>query len=511
MLRTVLLIFTIVFALSLGTLNYFNHFYAKKAMQNDAEQLLYQFHDALLEAHQILVDLPDPVEFQCNDKTREQLAKYSFESPAIRLLGIMHSNEQLCASEAIHIDLSHYQQRIMGGNAHEMTNNFFMASAGHGDEHDDLLMVRSHNDSHYFVSLDPFMVNHLVEFACVDCLAYDFVINGEPDLQFQGQDIPGDSHIEYQSSRQEGILDVNLHLRGTKAFYNYYKELSWVTTIIFALLASSVIALLSYRLLTIRQSMERIMHDALKFKEFVPFYQPIVDSRNSELVGAEVLVRWQHKDGSIVPPYQFVPFAEDSGLIIEITEQLIDKVVNDLMKFGWDQTNQFASVNLVPEHLKSRRLYDYLCHCCEQAGLPHKNISLEITERLQIDDLTAARNTLDDFYQLGMSLKLDDAGTGYGGFSYIQELGISTLKIDKMFVDTINSNDVKHSVLGSIISFAQSSDLGTIAEGVEDESQVEYLKEQGVYLIQGYVFAKPMSAKDFISWMDNHNVEKSVS
>ncbi len=511
MLRLVLLIFAAVFALSLGTLNYFNHYYAEKAMQSDAEQLLYQFHDALFEAHQILASLPDPVEFQCTDETRELLAKHSFENPAIRLLGVIHGNEQHCVSEAIHLDMSHYHQRIMDDGGHEVSDKFFMASAAHGDKHSDLLMVRTHNDSRYFVSLDPFMVNHLVEFACVDCLAYDFVIDGEPELFFHGQDISGESHIEYRSTRQEGILDVNLHLRGTKAFYNYYKELSWVSTIVFALIASSIIALLAYHLLTIRQSMDRVMHDALKFSEFVPFYQPIVDSRNGELVGAEVLVRWQHRDGSIVPPYQFIPFAEDSGLIIEITEQLIDKVVKDLKLFGWDKTRQFASVNLVPEHLKSSRLYDYLTSCCEQSALPPENISLEITERLQIDDLRAARETLEKFYQLGISLKLDDAGTGYGGFSYIQELGISTLKIDKMFVDTINSNDVKHSVLGSIISFAKSSDLGTIAEGVEDESQVEYLKEQGVYLIQGYVYAKPMAAKNLIVWMDKHKNENVVA
>jgi len=505
MISIVLPIFTTVFVLSLGTLHYFNNFYANKAMQNDADQLLHQFHDALLEAHQILADLPNPAEFQCNELTRKQLSKYSFESPAIRLLGVMHGEEQQCASETIHIDLSHYQQRVMDGDIHDLTNDYYLASAALGDKGDDLLMIRSHGDSRYFVSLDPFMVNHLVEFACAGCLAYDFVIAGEPELLFRGQDIVGESQIEYHSARQEGIFDVNLYLRGTKEFYNYYKELSMVTTIVFALIVASLIGLLSYRLLTIRQSMERVMRDALKFSEFVPFYQPIVDSRNGELVGAEVLVRWQRKDGSIVPPYQFVPYAEDSGLIIGITEQLVDKVVKDLIKFGWNKTNQFASVNIVPEHLESNRFYNYLSKCCELYGLPPKHISLEITERLQIDDLAAARKTLEAFYDLGMSLKLDDAGTGYGGFSYIQELGVSTLKIDKMFVDTINSDDVKHSVLGSIISFAQSSDLGTIAEGVEDESQVEYLKEQGVYLIQGYVYAKPMSAKDLMTWMKIHN------
>jgi len=98
-------------------------------------------------------------------------------------------------------------------------------------------------------------------------------------------------------------------------------------------------------------------------------------------------------------------------------------------------------------------------------------------------------------------LKLDDAGTGYGGFSYVQELGIDTLKIDKMFVDTINSDDVKRSVLDAIIAFADSSELKTIAEGVEDFAQVNYLAERGVYAIQGYVYAKPMPVEDLAKWV----------
>ena len=212
-----------------------------------------------------------------------------------------------------------------------------MATAGHGDEHDDLLMIRSHGESRYFVSLDPFMVNHLVEFACIDCLAYDFSIAGEPELKFRGETIEGESYIDYHGTRQEGILDVSLSLRGTKDFYNYYQELSWATAIGFAFVVAGFISLLSYKLLTVRQSLERLMRDALRFSEFVPFYQPIVDSRNGEVVGAEVLVRWRRKDGSIVPPYQFIPFAEDSGLIIEITEQLIEKVVKDLKQLGWDK------------------------------------------------------------------------------------------------------------------------------------------------------------------------------
>ncbi len=106
------------------------------------------------------------------------------------------------------------------------------------------------------------------------------------------------------------------------------------------------------------------------------------------------------------------------------------------------------------------------------------------------------------FYKKGITLKLDDAGTGYGGFSYIQELGISTLKIDKMFVDTIARDDIKSSVLDSIISFAKSSKLGMIAEGVEEQHQVEYLKQHDVFLIQGYVYAKPMPIAELKKWID---------
>ncbi|MCP3686868.1 MAG: cyclic diguanylate phosphodiesterase [Gammaproteobacteria bacterium] len=503
MYKTVSATFVIVFAVSLLTLSYFNHFYAKKALERDAEQLLYQFHDVLAEGVRVLESLPDPDQFQCNQQTIKQMAKYGYESPAIRLIGISHGDEQFCASGPIHVDLSHYQKRLMTSERNMLSNYYSMASAGYGDEHDDLLILRTHEDSSYFVSINPFMVSQLTEFACINCLAYDFEIVGEPKLTFQGKPLQGKTSIEYQAFRKEGILDVSLNLRGTESFYNYYKELSLLTTIGFALAAATLLALFTYKLLTIRQSLDHVLQGALKCDEFVPFYQPIVDSRNGEVVGAEVLVRWCRDDGSITPPYQFIPYAESSGLIIDITEQLISKVVVDVKDLGWDKTDKFASINIVPEHLSTTRFFDYFVKQLERAGIPAKNISLEITERKQISDLSAARKSLDSYYHLGTSLKLDDAGTGYGGFSYIQELGISTLKIDKMFVDTINNDDVKSSVLDAIISFAKSSGLDAIAEGVETEAQVKYLKEQGVYLIQGYFYGKPMPVEEFKQWQKN--------
>jgi sensor c-di-GMP phosphodiesterase-like protein len=217
-----------------------------------------------------------------------------------------------------------------------------------------------------------------------------------------------------------------------------------------------------------------------------------------------MLVRWRKRNGNIVPPSQFIPFAEDSGLIIEITEQLVTKVVRDIVSMNWHNTDRFISINIVPKHIENDVFYDFLTTAMTVHQIPAKNISLEITERLQIDDLKTARFQLDKFFNYGIDLKLDDAGTGYGGFSYVQELGINTLKIDKMFIDTIDSDDVKASVLDAIINFAQTSKLKIIAEGVEEQSQVSYLAKQNVFVIQGYVYAKPLAKEDLLAWLHNN-------
>lgn len=494
-------IFFLVFAACLATVNYFNHYYAERALQSDAEQLLFQFHDALVEAYEVLDALPDPERFECNEETVAQLAQLTYEHPAVRLLGVLHGDQQACASQPVQIDLSHYYERAFNRGDHKLADDLFLSTAGYGDGHLDLLMIRSHGLSRYFASINPFMVDYLSEFACVDCLEYDFIIDGEPKLEFRSRAMNQPTFIEHKASRIEEDLNVDLYIRCTQTFYNYYKQLSWLSTIAFSAILATIIALLSYRLLTVRQSLERVIKDALRFSEFVPFYQPIVDSRDGRVVGAEMLARWRRNDGTIVLPHQFIPVAEDSGLIINITRQLIEKTVGDIGRLGWHEGDKYISLNIVPEHLKSDRLFELVDRQLKTHRLPAKSLSIEITERMQIDDLEEARRYLEDFYRTGIELKLDDAGTGYGGFSYIQELAISTLKIDKMFVDTIASDDVKGSVLESIISFAKASNLEMIAEGVENERQVQYLKERGVFYIQGYVYAKPMPLAEFQAWL----------
>jgi sensor c-di-GMP phosphodiesterase-like protein len=492
--KSTVVVFIISFLLSLASVGSFNHFYATKAIKKDTQQFLFEFHDALVSSKKILTNLPDPQLFQCNKETREHLINVAFEEPAIRLLGVLHGEESYCTNTTAEITFANFK-------FHELGNDFQLASATHGKDRHDLLLVRSHGDSRYFADINPFQLNHISAKRCTNCLTYQVKISGEPNVVFAGKPLNSESYVTLTSLENNDNMQVELTVSATKEFFDGYRNQSWLMSILLSFVVALVLAILWYKILNKRQSLNRVITEALKNSEFEPFYQPIIDSRTQEVIGAEMLVRWCKRNGNIVPPSQFIPFAEDSGLIIEITEQLVTKVVNDIVSMNWHNTDRFISINIVPKHIENDVFYHFLTTAMTEHQIPAKNISLEITERLQIDDLKTARSQLDKFFNYGVDLKLDDAGTGYGGFSYVQELGINTLKIDKMFIDTIDSDDVKASVLDAIINFAQTSKLKTIAEGVEEQSQVSYLAKHNVFVIQGYVYARPMAKLDLLAWL----------
>lgn len=242
-----------------------------------------------------------------------------------------------------------------------------------------------------------------------------------------------------------------------------------------------------------RRSLKSLLEAGIERREFTPFYQPIVDSRTLRVVGFEALLRWQ-RGGDQVSPGAFIDYAEEQGLIMPMTGQLLEQVIKDLCVLG---AEQWVSVNLVAAHIEQPRLRELLQRHHWPSPL---RLTFELTERNPITDIEGAAREITALQQRGYHFKLDDFGTGYGGFAYLQQLGIRQIKIDKMFVDTIGTNDLKRSVLDAIIAFGRESDMEMIAEGVETREQVEYLSQQGVYLIQGYVYGKPMSLAQLLKW-----------
>ncbi len=472
---------------------------ARHNLRADAERMLEQIDTAVRRSEALLRELGAVSGFDCETQgVSQRLADEVFEEPAVRWLGLMRDKRVQCASAPLRRELQDYHFALK-----PLKDQFLIAALNEGQLRDVLLLGLDTENGRLVANIQPPDIDLITRAECEGCVDYILKLQGIEGFQFgrnELDEIPAEIHRVQVSAPQ---VDYELVLYAGKEFVDYYLGMGWFVSVLISLVCATVLAILVHALLSLRNSLRFVIQQGLNHGEFVPYYQPIVDSRTREVVGAEVLVRWKKPDGTMIPPGQFIPFAEESLLILPMTEQLLAQVARDLDRYRWRQGAFFASINLVPEHLDSDDLLVQLKSLLERYHLKPQNFSIELTERRQLANLSAASEALKAFTRLGIDAKIDDAGTGYGGFSYVQELPISTLKIDKMFVDTaVDGNlDVKRTVLEAIIEFAHHSELETIAEGVESESQVAYLQAHGVNLIQGYVYGRPMSAEDFDRWL----------
>jgi sensor c-di-GMP phosphodiesterase-like protein len=242
---------------------------------------------------------------------------------------------------------------------------------------------------------------------------------------------------------------------------------------------------------------------AVEKHEFIVYYQPIVELTTGICIGAEALVRWRRHDGTFVIPDFFIPIAEESGLIKPITDQVIGLVIRDLKNLLLTHRNLHIAINLCADDIKTGRVIPVLQSALENSSIEPKQIWLEATER-GFMDIESARTTITRARELGFSVAIDDFGTGYSSLSYLQGFPLDALKIDKSFVDTIGTDSATSSVTPHIINMAKTFDLKIIAEGVETQSQADYLIEHKVEYGQGWLFGKPMPADEFIAYCLRH-------
>ena len=205
---------------------------------------------------------------------------------------------------------------------------------------------------------------------------------------------------------------------------------------------------------------------ALKAGEFVPYYQPIVDIRSGRLRGAEVLIRWRKPDGSIVPPASFIPLAESSGLIIELTRALMRRVCQEA---GAVLGRAAASQDrLQSDGASFRRRGDRRATCARfsrNRALRLSQVVLEVTERQPLENLTETRRVVAALQGLGVKIAIDDVGTGHSGLSYMLKLGVDIIKIDKMFIDSIGTDRNSNTIIETLIDLAQNMRMDVVAEG----------------------------------------------
>lgn len=243
--------------------------------------------------------------------------------------------------------------------------------------------------------------------------------------------------------------------------------------------------------------MQSELRRAIENREFLVYYQPQIQLNNNRLVGFEALIRWQKEDGQIIPPNEFIPLAEETGLIVQIGQYVLIEACKEL-KF-WNDKGYYdltMAVNLSVRQFRDRDFVQMLSDIMEEIGVNPKNLELEITETLALEDLEFTVSTIRKLQELGVKFSLDDFGTGYSSMHYLKKLPINILKIDKSFLDTVAEDESDQRIVQTIITMAQILHLEVVAEGVENEDQAAYLKSANCDKAQGFLYSKPVPRQE---------------
>ena len=243
---------------------------------------------------------------------------------------------------------------------------------------------------------------------------------------------------------------------------------------------------------------ETDLRHAVARNEFFLHYQPKVDLSSGRVAGCEALIRWQHPEKGFVPPTEFIPTAEETGLIVPVGIWVLHEACRQLRAWhaaGLDDLTM--SVNVSPGQLVEPGFVGTVAGVIDEYGLDPKHITLEVTEGTFIEDVSKTNNTLADLKRLGVQISLDDFGTAYSSLNYLKQLHIDELKIDKSFVDDIPDDPQATAIVEAILTVARSLGLTVVAEGVEHRNQLEALTQAGCREIQGYLFSKPLPSSEF--------------
>ncbi len=250
-----------------------------------------------------------------------------------------------------------------------------------------------------------------------------------------------------------------------------------------------------------RLELETALHKALERQELVLHYQPKVDVRAARMVGAEALMRWQ-RGGRLVPPGEFIPLAEESGLIVPMSQWALSEAARQVKvwheRFGFSDA---IAVNLPSRLFERPELVDHIRECTAVAQVPLRSIQLEITETGLMKDLQGVIPALHRLNDVGVRISIDDFGTGYSSLAYLTVLPISELKIDGSFVRDLGLTPQSAAVVTAIIALARSLGLSVVAEGVENLRQMEVLHRLGCTVMQGYLFSRPMPPDEIERWL----------
>ena len=475
-----------------------------RALEAHQEQLAQIASKAILRSNQVLTEADQALQamanlrhIPCSDAHIRQMRTVAIDHRSVDEIHYVEGGNLKCTSWGMAQEIaSHSATDVVMANGMRATLDVVTATSG------EKLMTDLHYLRHH-VLIDP------VRF--VDVGADDnvqlavFTADGSvlgavnvPDLQRVRQLL---QHPENRQGEQDLFALVRDRELTTIALEPRVSVLAALRQEQTALLPAGVaIALLLVALVwwRLRQQLSPLgeLRIAVQRHEFVVHYQPLMDLSTGACIGAEALVRWPRQDGSMTRPDLFIPLAEQSGLILPITDQVVATVVMDLQNLLSGDKQLHVALNVCADDIRSGRILDVVYRALEGTGIASPQIWLEATERGFID-IDAASITLTKARQGGHWIAIDDFGTGYSSLSCLQGLPLDALKIDKSFIDTIGTEAATSSMTPHIIAMAKTLSLKVVAEGVETQAQADYLVALGVDYAQGWLYGKAMPADQF--------------
>jgi len=252
-----------------------------------------------------------------------------------------------------------------------------------------------------------------------------------------------------------------------------------------------------------RVEIDNKLRHALDGGDFYLNYQALMDARTRSIVGAEALIRWNDEALGEISPEEFVPLAEESGLIVDIGNWVLDTALASVKKWREHSEHKefYIAINLSSRQFRGKDIVKNIADALQRYDLPGSCLELEITERLLMKDVPHVINLLSQFKAMGIRLSIDDFGTGYSSLSYLKRFPFDVLKIDKAFISDIGEDPDDTALCEAIIAMAHSLGLSIIGEGVESKEQFQFLNQRGVETIQGYYVSEPMVHDEFLKFI----------
>jgi EAL domain-containing protein (putative c-di-GMP-specific phosphodiesterase class I) len=251
-----------------------------------------------------------------------------------------------------------------------------------------------------------------------------------------------------------------------------------------------------------RSLLENDLRRALDHQELQLFYQPQVNYEG-RVIGAEILLRWKHPQRDFISPQDFIPMAEETGLILPIGKWVLRSACEQIERWSHhEMTNKLRiSVNVSSLQFRQEYFVEEVCEILKETGIDPRLLKLELTESMVLHDVENIIDKMRALKKLHVTFSMDDFGTGYSSLTYLTRLPLDELKIDKSFVSNLPSNHNDSVIAQTIITMGQSLGLTVVAEGVETEEQRTFLYEQGCHVYQGYLFSQPVPIEEFMTFL----------